>query len=147
MRKSYLAFHDYQHGGVLVRVFAESLQDVQSIFEPPNWSVVAEGSEEAPEIPEGFKILESDIDNQEPWLKKFVYLFAREKEGKQAFYFETKSRPTRYWEVYARSNKEVREKLPQLKSVSVPITEKIFREAKICNIDSPTDFLELFDAP
>lgn len=69
---AYIVVQDYQHGVVASRIFARSLEEVVDIFAPPLWTVYRESDDELPTWLDGLKLIESDIDHQEQWLKDTI---------------------------------------------------------------------------
>lgn len=142
-KQSYIAVCNYQHGGVLARLYASELSEVTALLREPAWRVFLEGEPGCPEIPPGYSILESDVVDKADWLQRMIYTQDREAEGKHAFYFLAESGPDReYLEVWARSEREVQLLYPALDSLTLKtLTGEMLSASRLCDIDNPSDFI------
>lgn len=143
MKKPYIAIHDYQHGSVAYRIFAECERDVEAIFPPPVWDVLLEWSPGCRQFRPD--LTESDIDQQESWLQHHIYILNREREGKHAFNFRSRETGSyMYWEVWARSEAEVLDRFPWMESMLLkPMNAEMLFSTRLCDIDQANDFLQL----
>lgn len=142
-KRPFLAVNDYQHGGVLARIYAHDVSEVTALLREPAWQVFLEGEPGCPEVPEGISVLESDVDDKTEWLRKMIYSQDREAEGKHPFHFVADSGSGKeYLEVWARSELEVQMRYPALQSMMLkPMTGEMLSASRLCDIDNPSDFI------
>jgi len=114
MKKSFIVWVDYGNSGIVVRIFARTMEEIKEYFPTPKWVIIEECDPNCPKY--NHKILESDIDNREPWLKELIYGLQKEVEGKLPFPVRGRRWGIFYEErnLWARSKEEIEETFPTL---------------------------------
>jgi hypothetical protein len=145
VKRPFIAVHDYQHGGMLVRVFAETLDDVASMLRPPTWRVYAESDPECPDV-KGIRVLESDIDCRADWLCRQVYIQDRQAEGKRGYPVRgTRAGHHEYREIWARCEEEILGRFTELELLfGVPLGDEEMRSMGLSDVDAPDDFTKRY---
>ena len=114
MKKLFTAVNDYGTGAVVVRIYAGSKADIEALLTEPTWKIYSSDDPNCPQY--SHTVLESDIDDQEDWLERLIYIQQRKAEGKQSFPVRG-----RRWGIFvaetnlwARSKAEVETRFPSL---------------------------------
>ena len=114
MKKTFTIGFDHGKGGTAVRVFADDISEVRRVFCVSGWEIYSD--EDTPTHLKNSRLLESDINEQEPWLRKLVYRFQRQLEGKERFPVMGKCLGQKYFRnLWARDVEEVRKYFPSIK--------------------------------
>lgn len=143
MKTSFIASYDYGSGGVLYRLFATSIDEVECLFPPPKWQVFSEGGDGCPELSADSRITESDVDRREDWLVKHVWTQNQQDLGRRPCWFEHPNKfKTRYFEVWATSEKNVLHRFPELRSMALrTMTAEMLDGITYCTLDELQDHL------
>ena len=143
-KPSFIAVHDYQHGAVAVRVYAQSKEEVTNLLRPPSWTVYNEEDPNRPSWADESKFDTSDVNAPSELLKKLVYIQERQQEGKHQFMYRvTSHQGTEYRAIWARSSDEIEDRYPAFESlIGIGIGPWELNEMGTSDIDARDEFLD-----
>lgn len=145
-RKLFIAIHDYQHGLVAIRIWADSCAQIERLLPSPTWDVYADEDPDRPSLSDEENIDTSDIEQPSSMLEQAIFSSKMEKEGKSPFMYRvTTDTGYEYRTVWARSEQEIEERFPAFESmVGFGINSEQFKAMGTSDFDVNDAFLERF---
>lgn len=140
-RKLFIAVHDYQHGAVVVRVYANSKDEVSELLHL-YWDIYEDTDPTRPRWDDESTFDTSDILEPSKLLKKLTYSDARQAEGKRRYIYKASSSAgVEYREIWAHSNTQIESRFPHFDSmVGVGIGREIFDVMGTSDIEVADEF-------
>ena len=145
-KRAFIAVHDYGQGAVICRIYARSIEEVESLLPRPSWAVYSEDDPDVRRWKNEDKILESDIDNQAPWLRKQIEIVVNTRAGKTVFPMcGMRDGKLELRDVWARSLLEIKERYPKLSPLfGVGLSGDDLKRMGTSDVDAPDEFLDYF---
>jgi hypothetical protein len=145
-KRAFIAVHDYGQGAVICRIYARSIEEVEQLLPRPTWVVYSEDHPDCPQWKHDNPILESDVDDQAPWLKKQIEIVVKTRAGKRVFPMcGVRDGKLELRDVWARSLWEINERYPKLSVLyGVGLSAEDLQRMGTSDVDVPDDFLKDF---
>lgn len=142
----FIAIHGYQHGGVSLRVCAESKKEIYEVLPKFNWAVYAESDPNRPHMDVETRLHTTELLNPSPLLQELIAAEKAATAGRRSHYFRCKTaNGAQYFNIWARSEAEVRDKYPELEPLTdETVSTEIVDAAIASHVDFPRAYLDRF---
>ena len=130
----------------MCRIYASSIDEVEQLLPRPTWVIYEQDHPYCQRWKHDDHILESDIDDQAPWLKKQIEIVVKRRAGKELFPMcGMRNGKLELRDVWARSLGEIKERYPKLSVLyGVGLSAEDLERMGTSDIDVPDDFLASF---